>query len=110
MLVGMGKVAWRVAHRRDEKVPSGQDRSVVSWDVDGHECGYPSVAPQGLPRRGRIDIRLIKRALHGRSESARSEVDHEWPEICRDVARTGQTGRLQVAYGVTVLAGLEYAA
>jgi hypothetical protein len=110
VLVGMGKVAWRVAHRRDEKVPSGQDRSVVSWDVDGHECGDPSVAPQGLPRRGRIDIRLIKRALHGRSESARSEVDHEWPEICRDVARTGQTGRLQVAYGVTVLAGLEYAA
>jgi hypothetical protein len=105
----MGKVAWRVAHRRDEKIPSGQDRSVVSWDVDGHECRDPSVASQGLPRRGRINIRLMKRALHRRSESARSEVDHEWPEICKEMARTEQAGQ-RAAYGVTVLAGLGYAA
>jgi hypothetical protein len=40
-----------------------------------------------------IDVRLTKRMLHRRSESARSEVDHEWPEICKDIAKTERTGR-----------------
>jgi hypothetical protein len=43
------------------------------------------------------------------AEPPRVEVDHQWFEVCKDMARTEEAG-LRATYGVTVLAGLGYAA